>query len=158
MQKPELDLHEGEGIRTGVDVLVLNRHNQVLLGLHVKAGKQVWGFPGGHIRTEETILQAAQRELQEELGSKHGIEILSEIVALRDNCIAPWFVHHITTVLLGRYTSGKILRTEPEKLLEWRWFSLSDLPENLYSGLEEILHNFQKKRTWIVTDWHRPRS
>jgi 8-oxo-dGTP diphosphatase len=153
MPKSELDLSEGEGIRTGVDVLTVNSNHEVLLGLHIRNRSQVWGFPGGHIRTNETMLEAAHRELNEELGARHGIQILPEIVAVRENCIAPWFVHHLTVILLGKFTSGEILRAEPEKLLEWKWFALDQLPNNLFSGVEEILHNFSKHRVWVVNDW-----
>jgi len=58
----ELDMAEGSGIRTAVDIMVLNdTKNQILLGLRkVKSGENTWGFPGGHQITGEKIIATAR--------------------------------------------------------------------------------------------------
>jgi len=53
-------------------VAVVDKHNQVLL---LKRGSDVhcpdvWSFPGGKVETDELPLQAAVRELEEEVGIK----------------------------------------------------------------------------------------
>ncbi len=51
--------------------LVLNRHNQILLGKRaVEPAKGAWCLPGGFIEFDETMEQAALRELLEETGLK----------------------------------------------------------------------------------------
>lgn len=155
-KEQELDMSEGAGIRTAVDIMVLNEKNQVLLGQHIKAGREVWGFPGGHQKTGETIKQTALRELNEETGKNHRIELTNHIVAVRENCLPPWFVPHITIVLLAHFTQGDIIVTEPHRTLAWKWFSLTQLPENLYSGIGDIFTAYMKNSVQVVTDWHSP--
>src|SRR3989339_1501085 len=106
----ELDMAEGSGIRTAVDIMVLNdTKNQILLGLRkVKSGENTWGFPGGHQITGEKIIATATRELREELGEKATIQLSNLVIGIRENLIPPWFVPHITIVIEGLYQSGDI--------------------------------------------------
>lgn len=55
---------------TNHDILLLKRHPQAGLG----AG--LWGFPAGHIESGETAVQAALRELIEEIGPDFHIETI----------------------------------------------------------------------------------
>lgn len=155
---PEVDLSEGAGIRTAVDVLVVDIDGKVLLGEHVKAGKKVWGFPGGHQKTGEQIRKTALRELDEELGPSHKIEITSSVIAIRENVLPPWFIPHVTIVVLGKFLAGEIVRNEPEKVLEWQWFNPEELPENLYSGIADVITCFLQQSAQVVTDWHVPEN
>jgi len=37
---------------------------------------------------------------------------------------------------------------EPDKCLEWQWFDLNSLPENMLEGTHWIIQNFQAKRIY----------
>lgn len=157
-----LDLKEGEGILTAVDVLILKRNEQgqeeVLLGLRkAKAGEKTWGFPGGHQKTGETIAQTAQRELKEELGENARIIISKEIVSVRENKIHPWYVPHITVIIKGLYEDGEIYASEVERTHIWQWYRLDQLPTDLFSGVAETVENYKQGRVALVTDWHNPK-
>jgi len=153
-RKTDLDLKEGIGIKTAVDIVVFNNKGQVLLGERLAlAGKNCWGFPGGHQKTGEQIRETAKREIREELGDKVKIEITDEIIAIRENNIPPDFIPHITIIVKGIYKGGKIQLNEPKRCLSWRWFDLNKLPSPMFSGEEEVLLNYQKKRVKIVSDW-----
>ena len=90
IQNDNLDLQEGAGIRTAVDIVIFNKQNQILLGKRlVNAGKNTWGFPGGHQKTGEKILETAQREIKEELGEKVDIQFTKQIISVRENFIPP---------------------------------------------------------------------
>lgn len=155
MAKQELDMDEGKGIRTAVDVMILNQQkSQVLLGLRKsKAGGNTWGFPGGHQKTGEKIAETAERELKEELGDDVSVLISSLIVAVRENMIPPWYVPHLTVILEGTYETGEIQIAEPDKTMEWRWFNLDELPDNLFSGVGEVVENYRQNNSFVVTDW-----
>lgn len=150
-----LDLHEGEGIRTGVDVLLLNDQEQVLLGLRkAKAGEGTWGLPGGHQKTGETIHETAIRELREELGEEIQFELTQKIVSVRENRIHPWYVPHLTIIILGHHQGGEIVNNPEEQTIEWQWHHLHTLPQSLFSGIEETIKNYHIGLPHIVTDWH----
>lgn len=151
-----LDLSEGSGIRTAVDILVVDPVGRVLLGQHYKNQQEVWGFVGGHQKTGETIAQTAARELMEELGPRHGVEVSNTIVAVRENCIPPWFVPHLTVVILGHWSLGNIEVAEPHRTKQWQWCDPANPPQPLFSGVGEILAGYQAQKTQVVTDWQRP--
>lgn len=152
--KESLDMKEGEGIRTAVDIAIFSDSGQVLLGKRLaKAGLGTWGFPGGHLRTNEKIADCAKREIMEELGDEANIELSDEVLAVRENSIPPHSVHHLTVIIKGRYLGGDIKVNEPEACEKWAWFDLDDLPAELFSGIRETLTNYQQQKAKVVSDW-----
>ncbi len=154
MKEASPDLKEGEGIRTAVDIAIFNDSGQVLLGKRLaKAGLGTWGFPGGHLKTDEKIADCARREIMEELGDKVNIEFSNEVLSVRENSIPPHSVHHVTVIIKGRYLWGEIKVNEPEICEKWSWFDLDDLPAELFSGIRETLINYQQQRVRVVSNW-----
>ena len=53
----------------GVKALICNRHSKVLLlqGMD-RSSRTFWDIPGGRLKRGETVLNALQRELEEEVG------------------------------------------------------------------------------------------
>ena len=156
-KKLDIDLKEGLKVRTAVDIVIFNQEGKVLLGKRkAKAGFDSWGFPGGHLKTGEKIKECAQREIREELGKDIKIKITNEVLAVRENCISPYFIHHLTIMIKGYYIKGEIKVNEPERCKKWSFFSLENLPSSLFSGVEEILRNYKLNRILVVTDWTKP--
>eukprot|EP00794_Sanderia_malayensis_P009929 gene9929-10947_t len=63
--------HREAGVRVGVAVIVQSSDRRVLItrrSKHLRTFPGVWVPPGGHLEHEETLQQAAFRELQEETG------------------------------------------------------------------------------------------
>ena len=55
--------------KIGVDVIVLNSANKVLIGKRIgKHGFETWSFPGGHLEEKESVNECASRETLEETG------------------------------------------------------------------------------------------
>ena len=69
------------------------------------------------------------------------------------NKIPPWYVPHITVIIKGIYEGGEIRNNRPDENSEVNWFDFNDLPENLFSGVGEVLQNFRQRKSRVVTDW-----
>lgn len=124
------DKIKANSVAIAVDVAVFNRASQILLGKRLaKAGYGTWGLPGGHILDKEDILDAARRETEEELGGVARINIFNKIIAIRDNCLPPQFIRHLTVILEGEYLGGEVSVNEPDRCEKWEWFDLNNLPE-----------------------------
>jgi len=134
-----------------VDVAIFNSSGQILLGKRIgSAGDGTWCFPGGHILDDEEILVAARREVEEEVGKGIQVNILNQIIAIRDNSLAPQFVRHITIIVKGEYVAGEPIVNEPDKCEKWSWFDLDKLPVSLFPGTADILSNFIHQKIAIV--------
>jgi len=136
----------------GVGVLVTRENGQLLLGHRIKAGETPsWCFPGGHVEPNETLPQAARRELQEEAG-----------VCLSDGGQVFGFAMQLTgprTLMTGgvmlKLAESQLLTEvcEPHNFDEWRWFSADELPENLFPATRALTELWLHKRSapgWIA--------
>ena len=63
-------------------VVVFNKEGRVFLGNRIRF-KSAWQFPQGGIETDESIIEAAKRELWEETGITSAILLYSEEKAIR---------------------------------------------------------------------------
>lgn len=96
----------------------------VLLAREYAAGLHHYevGLPKGRLEKGETILEAAQRELKEEIG--YGAR---RLVKLTELSLAPGYMTHITHVVLARdLYPEKLEGDEPEELDVVPW-PISDL-------------------------------
>ena len=119
-------------IKIGVGLYILNGQNQLLLGLRKSAhGNGTWCPPGGHLEFGESFEQAACREAEEETGLK----ISKKNVFVRgvtNDFFEETNKHYVTVHLVTHIFEGTPKVCEIEKCAEWRWFSLDNLPENLF--------------------------
>lgn len=107
-----------------VIVVAMRDDNTVLLVNEYAAGLHHYelGLVKGRLDQGETVLEAAQRELMEEIG--FGARDLLELTALS---LAPGYMTHVTHVVLARdLYPAKLEGDEPEELEVVPW-SLSDL-------------------------------
>ncbi|MFZ2188375.1 MAG: NUDIX domain-containing protein [Candidatus Moraniibacteriota bacterium] len=150
----KISIEEGQGVMTGVDVAVFDNEERVLLGKRLsKVGYGQWGFPGGHLKKDEKLLEAAKRELIEELGDEIKINMSKDILGIRENRAEPYKLHHVVPMLKGEYVSGEAKVNEPSRCEKWEWFDLDNLPSPLFSGIKETLENYKNNKATIITDW-----
>jgi len=74
--------------RFSINVLE-NPQQEILLlkrGQATPLGPGLWGFPAGHIDAGETPEACAQRELEEEIGNQHRVELIQTLGPIRDTC------------------------------------------------------------------------
>lgn len=128
---------------------VIVEDNKVLLNQHGDSNN--WKFCGGRVENfEESLMDAARREVKEEMGIE--IEILDE---------NPFITYRIKEensplrqsaseasekidVILVHYLAKRIGEIKPGKdIREWHWFSLDDLPDNLAPNILPVLRHFK---------------
>ncbi len=106
-----------------VDLFVV-RDGKLLLGKRQNTfGAGFWGLPGGHLEKDETIEQAALRELKEETGLTAASAQFAAVFN-NNNREEPYI--HFGLIAVG--VSGEPKVMEPNKFTAWEWFDLKDLP------------------------------
>jgi ADP-ribose pyrophosphatase YjhB (NUDIX family) len=116
---------------TGVKCLVTHE-DEFLLVRHTY-GRPVWDLPGGTVRRGEAPIDAARREMHEELGRRiEHWEDLGDLSATVD--------HHSDTLYLFRTRLGdRRLDIDLTELAEAHWFRRDQLPPDLGRLVEKIL-------------------
>lgn len=120
----------------GVAILIKNKNNQILLGLRIsKLGNHTWSPPGGKLEKGETIEDCIIRETKEETGM-----ILTD---MKFNCITNDIFedgnHFVTIYMDALEIYGFPTRMEVNKCVEWKYFDIDDLPDNLFLCFENFI-------------------
>jgi putative (di)nucleoside polyphosphate hydrolase len=163
---------DGAGYRPSVGIMLLDHRWRALVGRRIGEPGQAWQMPQGGIRDAETPIEAAYRELKEELGV-----VSAEFVAESE----AWFRYDFPPgAALGpgkaglrgqkqkwiilRFTGedGEIdlNRTDAPEFDAWRWMPINELPQTIVSFkrqvyldlLKEFPHLAQQSLTELVAD------
>tara|TARA_B100000780_G_scaffold270562_1_gene230510 strand:- start:200 stop:670 length:471 start_codon:yes stop_codon:yes gene_type:complete len=139
--------HKDLPLRTGVGIAVLNSKNKVFVGKRKDNPFDKWQMPQGGVNSDEPLLFAMKRELEEETNIIN-IEVLKEFdqwleYELPENLIGKiwkgkyrgqkqkWFVVRFT----GEESEININTLNPE-FIEWKWIDMNLLPD--------LIVNFKK--------------
>ena len=133
-------------IKVGVGVMIFNSNNEILLGHRI--GKDTggiyepdsWCLPGGKQEYNETIDECARREVKEE--TNLDIDEL-EVFSASDDISSDR--HFITIQVIAHKYSGEVKVMESDKQDIWQWFSLDNLPSNLYSPSKHFIDKYIKR-------------
>ncbi|ABC91046.1 putative hydrolase protein, MutT/nudix family [Rhizobium etli CFN 42] len=87
-----------------------------------------WNIVGGKVDHMEPAEDAARREAQEETGLRIG---RIERIGMTEQIIDADRQHWISILYLARDVDGEPQLIEPDKLSDFGWFPLTDLPEPL---------------------------
>ena len=144
-------------LRLGVGIVLLNHQNKVFVGKRIDNPKNFWQMPQGGIGENESFLNAAKRELEEETSIKT-VKLIKEL--------DEWLTYDLPPNLLGKIWKGKYrgqkqkwfimkfigkneeinIKTEHPEFLDWKWIDPLDLPKvvvgfkvNIYRKLKEEL-------------------
>jgi len=108
------------------------KDNHILMGLreYIK-GKPVWTYPGGRGEIDETLIATLKREVSEETGINDICPI--RVIGQKNGVKSGDKVYFIECS-----TNQNPILMEPEKFLEWKWFSISEMPINLIDSKDRV--------------------
>jgi 8-oxo-dGTP diphosphatase len=119
--------------RLAAYAVVVDDRDRVLLALWNETGQPLWTLPGGGVELDETVEQAAVRELQEETG--YDVELgrllgVDTIVVPPEERTVPrdrWF-RGIRVVFEATVVGGKLRHEVDGTTDEARWIPLTEVP------------------------------
>jgi len=124
--------------KVGVGVLLFNSAGQILLGKRVNGhGFLTWGPAGGHLEYSETFKACALRELHEEAGI---VATDASFIGVTNDLFSTEQKHYVTVFMRVECPVDQApIVCEPDKTVEWGWFSLQELPQPLFLPLANII-------------------
>lgn len=104
--------------RFAIAVIVDQSQNVLLLRRNAgsRLGAGLWGFVGGHIRPGEAPAACMQRELGEELGDQHELELKATMGPIRDHHYGGRFEVHLFHY---QWLSGNITLNDEHSTYAW---------------------------------------
>jgi len=131
-------------IKIGCEVFI-QQGNSILLGNRKNCyGEGTWALPGGHLEYGEKLVDAAQREMEEELGIDVPHMKLLTVAENTDDR-----GHYIHLSFLAEDFVGTIQCMEPQFCYEWRFFPLNELPKPFLKAHEVILKTYFKRVVYL---------
>ncbi len=115
------------------------RENQILLIRRFNTGFRdgEYSVPAGHLDGGETVIEAARREGQEEVGVQieaQDMTFSTVMHRLEDDERVDFFLH------VHKWTNEPF-NAEPDKCDDLRWVDIEHLPENTIPYIRRALHN-----------------
>jgi ADP-ribose pyrophosphatase YjhB (NUDIX family) len=126
---------------------ILRRGSRILLVRHEKHGREYWLLPGGGVDAGETLVQALERELGEELGLEPGMPFEGPI-ALADSISPPGRPpKHVVHIVFAGYLGGRSLErvtSRDEAVWNHRLFDPEELADvSLHPPIQRFLARWQ---------------
>ena len=138
----------------GIDVpglgcgLAILREGRLLLYRRLRAPEAgSWNIVGGKVDHMERAIDSARREAEEESGLRIGAV---ELLCISEQIIEDERQHWLSLIYVTEDFSGEARVMEPEKLPEFGWFALDDLPSPL--------SRFAADAVKALRERHLPRS
>jgi len=148
-------------LRIGVGIVLLNSKNRVFVGKRIDNPKKFWQMPQGGVNTNESYLEAAKRELEEETSIK-SVSLIKEIDG--------WLTYQLPKNLLGKIWRGKYsgqkqkwfimkfegkneeinVKTSNPEFLEWKWIELDQITEGVVDFKLHVYKELQEKVRKII--------
>lgn len=109
---------------------VIVKDGKILIGRDTRKGDEVYGVPGGHWESGETLKECAIREAKEESG----------VICKNVNLISVYDFYredkqksYVTIGMKADYESGELASQIEEGRMEWAWYGMDEaLKLNLF--------------------------
>ncbi|EKE28618.1 MAG: MutT/nudix family protein [uncultured bacterium (gcode 4)] len=103
-----------------------------------------WTMPGGKLEFWESFEEGWIREVKEETW----IELDNiKVICVNNDRIET--AHFVTIWMLSQDFEGEAQVMEPDEITEWKWFTLENLPENVFPPSLKLLENYKENIFYI---------
>ena len=113
-----------------IEILLVKRENN--------PAKGEWAFPGGHVEGRETFLQAAKREIKEEIDLTLESNQLIKVEDSKEHCLFAYFDDDNQT--------AKAMTDAAEV----KWYALNDIPDLAFDNNQQISSSLAKLLEWSL--------
>ncbi|MBS8263673.1 NUDIX domain-containing protein [Mesobacillus boroniphilus] len=130
-------------ILVGVAVAVINEAGEFLLQ---KRRDGQWGVPGGFIELGESTEEAGRREVFEETGLEIGkLDLIGVFSGKQHHVKLPNGdeFYPVTVAYVSKEILGGVLRADGTETTEARFFSVSELPDQLNPLIKNLLKQYK---------------
>jgi 8-oxo-dGTP diphosphatase len=125
-------------VKVGIGVFVFRDGKFLMQHRHGAHGAGTWAPPGGHLEFGESFEEVARREVREETS----LEIKNiRFGAVTNDYFTKENKHYVTVWMLSDWKSGETRIMEPEKCLEQRWCTFSDVPSPLFLSWKRLMES-----------------
>lgn len=123
----------------GVATVVI-KDGKILIGKDTRKGDAVFGVPGGHWESGETLKECAKRETKEESGVEcDNVNLVSVYDFYREDKGKSY----VTIGMKADYVSGELTDLHDEGRLDWDWYAPEDaLRLNLFPADKILIERF----------------
>lgn len=123
----------------GVATVVI-KDGKILIGRDTRKGDEIYGVPGGHWESGESLKECAAREVKEESGITCGNVTL---ISVYDFYRADKQKSYVTIGMKADYLSGELADHIEEGRMEWAWYSTEEaLKLNLFAPDRILIERF----------------
>ena len=131
--------------------LLFIREDQILVARRFNTGYRdgEYSVPAGHLDGGETVISAAIREAQEEIGVRieaEDVRFSSVMHRIEGDERVDFFVH-------VRQWRGEIVNAEPDKCDDLRWVNVNELPDNTIPYVRRAISNHSNGITFDEFGW-----
>lgn len=112
-----------------------------------------WNFPGGLVEPGESIIDAAVRETQEEIGVRVNPAYfrLTHVLDVQKGGTNTQSIYGF--YFMARVWEGEPKNNEPAKITDAQWFSPKALPENITEHAMLALQAIAQSKTYMQSGW-----
>lgn len=130
--------------------IVFDKENRVLMQRRSDNGQ--WGFPGGFMELDESVQEAAKREVYEETGLQlDHLELFGIYSGPQYDKTFP-NGDQVSLVLISflcREHKGELIESKKESIQN-KFFSLDDLPDNLFKEHMMLVNDLLSRKTYPI--------
>ncbi|MFD2035215.1 NUDIX domain-containing protein [Belliella marina] len=135
-----------QNIKIAVDAIVFgyadNKLNVLLIKQKFGELKNQWALVGGFVKDNETLIDAVNRELQEETGIK--VNYLEQLFTFGDNVNRDPRFRVVSVAYFALVNSTKLVLQADSDAEDAKWFSINELPKLAFDH-KEILKTAQRR-------------